>query len=155
MGRKIKVFVEDNRSGATVSGAVTVYKKISSDEVDCLCLRLGRQLRRRAAGGEGGTADGALLDPAAAAGAGELSTSAAGWFCVRKRFEYLKEKTDIRKVVVFHDLTPYALLQKGVAEKVAAEYGSRWSRSRPAAMTTLIPPSSLGKAGGGAVIKIG
>ena len=43
-------------------------------------------------------------------------------FEVEKRFEYLKDNTQIRKVGVLHDPTPYANLQKGFAEKNAASY---------------------------------
>ena len=44
-------------------------------------------------------------------------------FEVTKRLEYLKEKTDVKKIGVLHDPTPYANLQKAAAEKSAADYG--------------------------------
>ena len=56
-----------------------------------------------------------------------FSTLPPARFEVEKRFEYLKENTQIRKVGVLHDPTPYANLQKGVAEKVAAS-ASWWVR---------------------------
>jgi ABC-type branched-subunit amino acid transport system substrate-binding protein len=42
---------------------------------------------------------------------------------VEKRLEYLKEKTQIKKIGVLHDPTPYANVQKTVAEKIAGNYG--------------------------------
>jgi hypothetical protein len=42
---------------------------------------------------------------------------------VEKRLEYLKAKTQIKKIGVLHDPTPYAGLQKAAAEKLAPSYG--------------------------------
>ena len=44
-------------------------------------------------------------------------------FEVEKRLEYLKEKTQIKKIGVLHDPTPYAGLQKAAAERSANAYG--------------------------------
>jgi ABC-type branched-subunit amino acid transport system substrate-binding protein len=44
-------------------------------------------------------------------------------FEVETRLAYLKDKTQIKKIGVLHDPTPYANLQKQAAEKSAASYG--------------------------------
>jgi ABC-type branched-subunit amino acid transport system substrate-binding protein len=52
-----------------------------------------------------------------------FSTLPPAGFEVEKRLEYLKEKTQIKKIGVLHDPTPYAGLQKAAAEKLAPSYG--------------------------------
>jgi len=42
---------------------------------------------------------------------------------VDARYAYLKEKTDIRKVGILSDPSPYSMLMRGIAEKGAAEFG--------------------------------
>lgn len=44
-------------------------------------------------------------------------------FEVDVRYKYLKEKTDIRKVGILADPSPYSMLMRGLAEKGAAEFG--------------------------------
>ncbi|MCK9919130.1 ABC transporter substrate-binding protein [Microbacteriaceae bacterium K1510] len=44
-------------------------------------------------------------------------------FEVDARYAYLKEKTDIRKVGILSDPSPYSMLMRGIAEKGAAEFG--------------------------------
>jgi len=44
-------------------------------------------------------------------------------FEVDARYEYLKNKTDIRKVGILSDPSPYGMMMRGLAEKDAAEYG--------------------------------
>lgn len=44
-------------------------------------------------------------------------------FEVDARYQYLKEKTDIRKVGILSDPSPYSMLMRGIAEKGAAEFG--------------------------------
>jgi hypothetical protein len=73
MGRKVQVIAEDNKSEP--QEAVTVYRKmISSDKVDIFlsgCVSAGN-VRRRAVRGASANPDGAVLDPAASARAGEM-----------------------------------------------------------------------------------
>ena len=117
MGRKLEVVTEDNSSEP--QEAVTVYRKmISSDKVEHLPerLRLGRKLRRGADGGARADPDGAVLDPAAAARSCEMGVHhhcRRPRFEVEKRLEYLKEKTQIKKIGVLHDPTPYANVAEG------------------------------------------
>jgi ABC-type branched-subunit amino acid transport system substrate-binding protein len=44
-------------------------------------------------------------------------------FEVDARYEYLKTRTDIRKVGILSDPSPYSMLMRGLAEKGAAEFG--------------------------------
>jgi ABC-type branched-subunit amino acid transport system substrate-binding protein len=44
-------------------------------------------------------------------------------FEVDARYQYLKDKTDIRKVGILSDPSPYSLLMRGLAEKGAEEFG--------------------------------
>src|SRR6516165_5720916 len=73
MGRKVQVIAEDNKSEP--QEAVTVYRKmISSDKSRHfhLGVRFGRQLRGGSIRGARANPDGAVLDPPAAAGTGEM-----------------------------------------------------------------------------------
>ena len=68
-----------------------------------------------------------------------FSTLPPAGFEVETRLEYLKEKTQIKKIGVLHDPTPYAILQKNVAEKIAGELRARdWSASSNTSRTTPI-----------------
>ena len=44
-------------------------------------------------------------------------------FEVEARYRYLKEKTQIRKIGILHDPTPYALLTKDLGVKLAKDFG--------------------------------
>lgn len=55
-----------------------------------------------------------------------FSTLPPAGFEVAKRMEFLQQDTQIRKVGVLHDPTPYANLQKGFAEKMLRITASRW-----------------------------
>lgn len=125
-GRKLEVIVEDNRSEP--QEAVTVYRKMmSSDKVDIFlsgCVSAGNF----AAAGMVARAQipmvlCSILPQQEDQVKWAFSTLPPARFEVEKRFEYLKDKTQIKKVGVLHDPTPYANLQKGVAEKIAANYG--------------------------------
>jgi len=50
-------------------------------------------------------------------------------FEVVTRLEYLKNKTQVKKIGVLHDPSPYAVLQKNIAEKTAAEHGKTMDRN--------------------------
>lgn len=125
-GRKLEVIVEDNRSEP--QEAVTVYRKmISSDKVDIFlsgCVSAGNL----AAAGMVAKAEipmmlCSILPQNADHVKWAFSTLPLASFEVLKRFEYLRENTKITKIGVLNDPSPYAKLQRGVAEKAAAEYG--------------------------------
>jgi branched-chain amino acid transport system substrate-binding protein len=126
MGRKLVVVTEDNRSEP--QEAVTVYRKmISSDNVNVFisgCVSAGNfaaapivvraQIPMVLC---------SILPPQPEQVKWAFSTLPPAGFEVEKRLEYLKEKTQIKKIGVLHDPTPYAGLQKAAAEKLAPSYG--------------------------------
>lgn len=161
LGSKIQVIVEDNRSEP--QEAVTVYRKMLSSD--------GAQIFISGCVSAGNFAAAGLLvrakvpmmlcsilpqQPDQVKWA--FSTLPPAGFEVEKRFEYLRDKTQIRKVGVLHDPTPYANLQKSVAEKVAAKYGIEvvgveQYKQDDADLSVQI--SKMRAAGAGAIIKIG
>lgn len=161
MGRKLEVIVEDNRSEP--QEAVTVYRKmLTSDKVNIFisgCVSAGNF----AAAGLVVRAQVPMVlcsilpqQPDQVKWA--FSTLPPAGFEITKRYEYLKNKTNIRKVGVLHDPTPYANLQKGVAEKAAAEYGIEvvgveQYKQDDADLSVQI--AKMQAAGAGAILKIG
>ena len=126
MGRKLAVVTEDNRSEP--QEAVTVYRKmISSDHVNVFvsgCVSAGNF----AAAGLVVRAQIPMVlcsilpqNPEHVKWA--FSTLPPAGMEVEKRLEYLKAKTQISKIGLLHDPTPYAGLQKAAAEKLAPSYG--------------------------------
>ena len=133
MGRKLEVVVEDNRSEP--QEAVTVYRKmISSDNVNVFisgCVSAGNF----AAAGLVVRAQlpmvlCSILPQQPDHVKWAFSTLPPASFEVEKRFEYLKDKTQIRKIGVLHDPTPYAGLQKAAAETARRELRPRDRRHR-------------------------
>ena len=126
MGRKLEVVVEDNRSEP--QEAVTVYRKmISSDRVDVFisgCVSAGNF----AAAGLVVRAQipmvlCSILPQQPDHVKWAFTTIPPPRFEVETRLKYLQDKTQVKKIGVLHDPTPYANLQKQAAEKSAAEYG--------------------------------
>jgi branched-chain amino acid transport system substrate-binding protein len=161
MGRKIQVIVEDNRSEPQES--VTVYRKmLSSDKVDVFvsgCVSAGNfaaaglLLRAKVP-----MMLCSILPQLAEHLPWAFTTLPPAGFEVDKRLEFLKEKTQIRKIAVLHDPTPYANLQKTVAERNAATYGLEivsieQYKQDDADLSVQI--SKARSAGAGAILKIG
>ena len=160
-GRKLRVIVEDNRSEP--QEAVTAYRKmLSSDGAEIFisgCVSAGNF----AAAGLLVRAKVPMVlcsilpqQPDQVKWA--YSTLPPAGFEVEKRLEYLRDKTQIRKVGVLYDPTPYANLQKTVAEKIAANYGIEvvsieQYKQDDADLSVQI--SKARSAGAGAVLKIG
>jgi len=160
-GRKLQVIVEDNRSEP--QEAVTAYRKmLSSDGAEIFisgCVLAGNF----AAAGLLVRAKVPMVlcsilpqQPDQVKWA--YSTLPPAGFEVEKRLEYLRDKTQIRKVGVLYDPTPYANLQKTVAEKIAANYGIEvvsieQYKQDDADLSVQI--SKARSAGAGAVLKIG
>ena len=126
MGRKLEVITEDNRSEP--QEAVTVYRKmISNDKVNVFtsgCVSAGNF----AAAGLVVRAETPMVlcsilpqQPDHVRWA--FTTIPPPRFEVETRLAYLKDKTQVKKIGVLHDPTPYANLQKQAAEKSAASYG--------------------------------
>lgn len=125
-GRKLEVIVEDNRSEP--QEAVTVYRKmISSDKADVFisgCVSAGNF----AAAGIVVRAQTPMVlcsilpqQPDHVKWA--FTTLPPARFEVETRLKYLQDKTQIKKIGVLHDPTPYANLQKRAAEESAAKFG--------------------------------
>ncbi|WNJ93127.1 ABC transporter substrate-binding protein [Bosea sp. 685] len=161
MGRKIQVIVEDNRSEPQES--VTVYRKmLSSDKVDVFvsgCVSAGNfaaaglLLRAKVP-----MMLCSILPQLAEHLPWAFTTLPPAGFEVDKRLEFLKEKTQVRKIAVLHDPTPYANLQKTVAERNAAKYGLEivsieQYKQDDADLSVQI--SKARSAGAGAILKIG
>jgi ABC-type branched-subunit amino acid transport system substrate-binding protein len=160
-GRKLEVVVEDNRSEP--QEAVTVYRKMmSSDKVDAFlsgCVSAGNL----AAAGMVARAGipmvlCSILPQNEEHVKWAFSTLPPARFEVEKRFEYLKDNTQIKKVGVLHDPTPYANLQKTVAEKSAATYGLTLAgvdqyKQDDADLSVQI--GKMNSSGAGALLKIG
>lgn len=161
MGRKLEVITEDNKSEP--QEAVAVYRKmISSDKVDIFlsgCVSAGNfaaapmVIRAQIP---------MVLCSLLPANPDHLkwafSTLPPAAMEVEKRLEYLKEKTQIKKIGVLHDPTPYANVQKTAAEKLAANYGLEivgveQYKQDDADMSVQL--SKLNAAGAKAILKIG
>ena len=126
MGRKIQLIVEDNKSEP--QEAVTVYRKmISSDKVNIFisgCVSAGNFAAAQfAVRAEIPMVLCSILPPHPAQVKWAFSFLAPPRFEVEKRYAYLKDATQIRKVGVLHAPSPYANLQKDIAVKIAADFG--------------------------------
>src|SRR3984893_15721252 len=126
MGRKIELVVEDNRSEP--QEAVTVYRKmISCDKVNVFtsgCVSAGNfaaaQFVVRA---EIPMVLCSILPQQPDHVKWAFTTIPPPRCEIETRLEYLKNKTQIKKIGVLHDPSPYANAQKAAAEKEAPLYG--------------------------------
>ena len=124
-GRKLAVVTEDNRSEP--QEAVTVYRKmISSDNVNVFisgCVSAGNFAAAPVVVRAQIPMVLCSILPPQPDQKWAFSTLPPAGMEVERRLEYLKEKTQIKKIGVLHDPTPYAGLQKAAAEKLAPSYG--------------------------------
>ena len=72
-----------------------------------------------------------------------FSTLAAGQLRGREALEYLKDKTQIRKIGVLHDPTPYAMLQKDCGREERRPTSA--SRSSASSNTSRTTPTSASR----------
>ncbi|MFK0382981.1 ABC transporter substrate-binding protein [Agrobacterium sp. NPDC090273] len=158
MGRKLQVVIEDNRSNP--QEAVTVYRKMmSSDGVNLFssgCVSAGNAAAAPMVAKSEIPMVLCSILPKDVGWA--FTTLPPAGFEVETRLAYLKDKTPIRKVGVLHDPTPYALVQKDAAQKLAAKYGLEVVgveayKQEDADLSVQL--SKMQAAGAGAVIKIG
>ena len=161
LGKKIEMIAEDNRSEP--QEAVVVYRKmISNDNVqifDSGCVSAGNF----AAASFVVRASlpmvlCSILPPRPEEVKWAFSLLPPPRFEVESRYRYLKEKTDIRKVGILHDPSPYANLMKGLGEKLAADFGIEvvaieTYKQDDADMSVQI--GRIQAAGAGAIIKMG
>ena len=125
MGRKAALEVEDNRSEP--QEAVTVYRKMISDNVNVFasgCVSAGNfaaaPLVVRA---EIPMVLCSILPQQPDQVRWAFTTIPPPRFEVETRLEFLKTKTQVKKIGVLHDPSPYANAQRAAAEKEAADYG--------------------------------
>jgi branched-chain amino acid transport system substrate-binding protein len=126
LGKKVELVVEDNRSEP--QEAVTVYRKmISSDNVSMFasgCVSAGNfaaaPIVVRA---EKPMVLCSILPPQPDQVKWAFTTIPPPRFEVVTRLEYLQKKTQVKKIGVLHDPSPYANLQKAAAEKEAKDFG--------------------------------
>lgn len=77
---------------------------------------------------------------------------------VDTRYQYLKEKTDVRKIGILSDPSPYSMLMRGMAEKGAQEFGLQVVASETYQQDDADFSVQIGRinaAGAGAVIMLG
>ncbi|WP_342642523.1 ABC transporter substrate-binding protein [Rhodoligotrophos ferricapiens] len=161
LGHKLEVIVEDNRSEP--QDAVTVYRKmISSDEVNIFisgCVSAGNMAAApQVVRAEIPMVLCSILPKTESDVKWAFSTLPPARFEIETRLQYLKDKTNIRKVGVMHDPSPYANLQKDVAVKIAKDYGIELVgveqyKTNDADLSVII--SKMASAGAGAILKIG
>jgi ABC-type branched-subunit amino acid transport system substrate-binding protein len=126
LGKKLELVTEDNKS--TPQQAVVVYRKMMSEDkvvaFDSGCISAGNFAAAS-------FVSKAKL-PMFLCSILPRQPEEIKWafqflpppkYEVDTRYEYLKEKTQIRKVGILSDPSPYSLLMKGLAEKGAEEFG--------------------------------
>jgi branched-chain amino acid transport system substrate-binding protein len=161
LGHKIELTIEDNHSEP--QEAVTAYRKMLSSD--------GAQVFVSGCVSAGNFAAAPLLVraqvPMMLCSILPQQTEPAKWaystlpparFEIETRLAYLRDKTPIRKVGVLYDPTPYANLQKTVAEKEAATYGIEIvgvEQYKQDDADLSVQLSKMQAAGAGAILKIG
>jgi ABC-type branched-subunit amino acid transport system substrate-binding protein len=161
LGRKIEIITEDNKSQP--QDAVVGYRKmISSDQVnlfDSGCVSAGNF-----------AAAGFVMQaklPMYLCSILPQRTNEQEWafsflappkFEIEARYRYIKEKTNIRKVGLLYDPTPYALMMKGLGEQLAKDFGLEvvaQETYKPDDADMTVQLGRINAAGGGAIVKIG
>jgi ABC-type branched-subunit amino acid transport system substrate-binding protein len=126
IGRKVELVVEDNRSEP--QEAVTVYRKmISSDRVNVFasgCVSAGNFAAAPfVVRAEIPMVLCSILPQQPDHVKWAFTTIPPPRFEIETRLEYLKNRTQIKKIGVLHDPSPYANTQKAAAEKEASQFG--------------------------------
>jgi ABC-type branched-subunit amino acid transport system substrate-binding protein len=126
IGRKVELVVEDNRSEP--QEAVTVYRKmISSDRVNVFasgCVSAGNFAAAPfVVRAEIPMVLCSILPQQPDHVKWAFTTIPPPRFEIETRLEYLKNRTQIKKIGVLHDPSPYANTQKAAAEKEALQFG--------------------------------
>ncbi|NDW07314.1 ABC transporter substrate-binding protein [Jiella pacifica] len=161
LGKKITVIFEDNHSQP--QDAMVGYRKmISSDEVnlfDSGCVSAGNFAAAAfVARAELPMYLCSILPKREQEQAWAFSFLAPPRFEMESRYRYLRDKTDIRKIGILYDPTPYALMMKDLGVEIAQSFGievvaQETYKPDDADMTVQI--GRVKAAGGGAIVKIG
>ncbi|GGH12724.1 ABC transporter substrate-binding protein [Alsobacter metallidurans] len=161
LGKKVEIVAEDNRSEP--QEAVVGYRKMmSNDQVqifDSGCVSAGNF----AAAGSVVRAQipmvlCSILPQRPEEQKWAFSVLPPPRFEIEARYQHLKDKTDIRKVGILHDPTPYAMLMKDLGSKIAKDMGMEVVAVESYKQDDADVSVQLGRmnaAGAGAVIKMG
>jgi ABC-type branched-subunit amino acid transport system substrate-binding protein len=161
VGRKLELVYDDNKS--TPQQAVVIYRKMMSEDkvvaFDSGCISAGNF----AAASFVSRAKlpmflCSILPRQADEQKWAFSFLPPPKFEVDARYEYLKNKPDVRKIGILADPSPYSMLMKGIAEKDAAEYGLTVVASESYQQDDSDFSVQIGRmnsAGAGAVIMVG
>src|SRR5438270_6763334 len=161
LGRKIEIIAEDNRSEP--QEAVVGYRKmIASDNVKMFasgCVSAGNfAAAASVVRAEIPMVLCSILPRQPAEQKWAFSTLAPPRFEVEARYQYLKDKTQIRKIAILHDPTPYALLTKDIGAKIASEFGLEVVATetyKPDDADLSVQIGRMNAAGAGAIVKMG
>lgn len=161
LGKKIQIITEDNRSEP--QEAVVGYRKMMSSD--------GVQIFASGCVSAGNFAAAAsvvrakipmvlcsILPRQPEEQKWAFSTLAPPRFEVEVRYQYLKDKTQIRKIGILHDPTPYALLTKDIGAKIAPDFGLEVvaiETYKPDDADLSVQIGRMNAAGAGAIIKMG
>jgi len=161
LGKKIEIIAEDNRSEP--QEAVVGYRKMmSSDKVEIFasgCVSAGNfaaaasVIRNKIP-----MVLCSILPRQPEEQKWAFSTLAPPRFEVEVRYQYLKDKTQIRKIGILHDPTPYALLTKDIGQKIASEFGLEVVATetyKPDDADLSVQIGRMNAAGAGAIVKMG
>ena len=161
LGKKLQLFTEDNKS--TPQQAVVVYRKMMSED-NVVAFNSGCISAGNFAAASFVTK--AKL-PMFLCSILPRQPEEVKWafqflpppkYEVDTRYQYLKDKTKVRKIGLLADPSPYVTLMKGIAEKTAAEYGLEVVASETYQQDDSDFSVQIGRinaAGGGAVIMLG
>ncbi len=161
LGKKLELVVEDNKSEP--QEAVVVYKKMmSSDKVGSFnsgCVSAGNF----AAAASVIQAELPMILCSILPRRPEEQKWAFSFlpppkFEIETRYQYLKDKTQIRKIGILHDPTPYGMLMTDIGTKLAADFGLEVVAKESYKQDDSDFSVQIGRmnsAGAGAIIKIG
>ncbi len=161
LGRKIEVVTEDNRSEP--QEAVIGYRKMIANDkvvaVDSGCVSAGNAAAASSlVRAKVPMVLCSILPPRVEDQKWAFSFLPPPRFEVEVRLKYLRDHTQIRKIGVLNDPTPYAMLMRDLTPKIAAEYGmeivaTESYKQDDADMSVQI--GRINAAGAGAIIKMG
>jgi branched-chain amino acid transport system substrate-binding protein len=161
LGKKLELVYEDNKS--TPQQAVVVYRKMMSEDnvmaFDSGCISAGNF----AAASFVSQAKLPMFLCSILPRLPEEQKWAFSFlpppkFEVEARYDYLKNKTDIRKIGILADPSPYSMMMRGIAEKEAADYGLTVVANEAYQQDDADFSVQIGRvnsAGGGAIMMIG
>jgi len=161
LGKKIEYIGEDNRSEP--QEAVVVYRKMmSNDKVNIFasgCVSAGNFAAAGAViRSETPMVLCSILPPRPEEQKWAFSILPPPRFEMEARYGWLKANSQVRKIGIMHDPTPYAQLMKDVAVKTAQDSGFEVvavETYKPDDVDMSVQIGRINAAGGGAIIKMG